>query len=135
MARPAFIREYKLDGGSLFLHSGNPVSAIVAHNFVESLVLGEASDVNGIEAINNARNAPFWILEGLIIEHELDAEKHPSLAYYLNNRTGTLQERWDFYKRFFDTNESLEVVLAYNKTRRHAMETEVDLPNDEKKSD
>lgn len=143
---PAFIKEYFLDGGTLFLHSGEPISAAVIESFMDELLADEIRAWNTTELekpanerkinpLSVGRNAAFWVIEGYVVDYELDAEKHPSLHYYLSNRGDKdLKARWAFYLQTMEVSELNGVVLAYNKTRRHLLETEAELSLDEKKS-
>lgn len=127
MSSPAFVREFKHSAGRLGFHSGFTVKGQIVEAFVTEKV--------GVGKQNELANAPFWIIEGFLWDYELDESLAPSLHYYLSNRDGKdMNERWELYTQAFDQNEGLELMNAYTRTRRHALETEADLPIEEKKS-
>lgn len=129
MSNPLFVRSYQDENGlgRLDMHSGYTIKGEIAEAFVTERV--------GTGKQNELAYAPFWIIEGFLWGHELDENKTPSLAYYLEQRVSKdLQERWDLYTEIFDANEGIFVLNAYNKTRRHVMETEAELSPEQKKS-
>lgn len=130
--RPAFMREFKIVAGSLWLHTGVPVKALAAENFVGMKVAEQKSEAESYPE-GKAQNAAFWILEGYLMDYDLNKES--SLFYYLSNREDkSLAERWALYHDTVETADLVEIVTAYNRTRRHVFETEADLSLEEKKT-
>jgi len=77
----------------------------------------------------------FWFIEGYLFSYEIDSEKFPTLSYYLNERSDYgLPRRWELWCNLVDTSELEPVVSAWQKTRRHALETLAETPLEEKKS-
>jgi hypothetical protein len=130
--RPAFMREFKIVAGSLWLHTGVPVKALAAENFVEAQVAEQKTEADPAPQ-NKAQNAGFWILEGYLMDYDLESSS--SLLYYLENRGDkSLAERWVLYLNTVEIADLGELVAAYTKTRRHVFETEAELSLEQKKS-
>lgn len=125
---PAFIKEYKADGASLFMNTGNPVRASIVHSYVV--------EQEGENFTEKGHALSFWIAEGYLFDYELDSEKYPSLSYYLENKgNSSLSDLWELWGKLVDNAEILILVEAWSKTRRNALETLADVPSEEKKSD
>lgn len=123
----ALAQEYKAEGIKLMLLVGSPVKLALARNYVKSQV--------PLEELFLMAAGGFWILEGLIIEYEVDQSKYPTLYKYLEEREGFgLPRRWKHYLETIQ-DEDLEVLrVAYEGTRKSIFETLADVPLEEKKS-
>lgn len=124
---PAFIKEYKTDGASLYMNTGNPVKAVIIRSF---MIEKEGENFTEKQHANN-----FWFAEGYLFEYEIDSEKYPTLSYYLANRgNAELAELWRIWCKIVDISEAPILTDAFLATRRNALETLADVPSEEKKS-
>ncbi len=122
---PSFIQRYAVgDSGYIELYTHRPVSGAIAQNYVKNHLPVEEFFTNG---------AGFWILEGFVHDISLPESEYPSLNYYLDSRADKdLARRFELYKTL-DESEVNILIEAFNATRRHILETQADVPLEEKK--
>lgn len=123
---PPFTEIYEAEGAKLALNSGTPIK--------ERVVRDALLRLNPNANLNLMTYAGFWIMEASLVQHELSADKYPSLYYYLEKRNGSLEQRWDLYVNNVQEAELDLLRLAYDATRRNLYETMRDLDPQEKKS-
>jgi hypothetical protein len=125
---PPFIQLYADEGAKLWLNNGLPIRASIVYNYLKTALSAEI--LTSMEADS------FLMLEGYLYRHEIDSEAYPSLSYYLNNRNNAdISVLWTAFNQLVELEEISLIRKAYFATRRHPLETMVELSTEEKKSE